>query len=105
MRIEIALDVQNGVGEGPFWDDRAGELWWVDITEGDPRLAAGRSGAAALAHARLPLGGRPARGGRCPGGAARRPLLLRSRDRRPEELLAFFPHRDRDIDPPIALVH
>jgi sugar lactone lactonase YvrE len=32
MRVEIALDARNGVGEGPFWDDRAGRLWWVDIT-------------------------------------------------------------------------
>jgi sugar lactone lactonase YvrE len=31
MRIEIAVDAGNGVGEGPFWDARAGELWWVDI--------------------------------------------------------------------------
>lgn len=32
MRIEIALDVRNGVGEGPLWDASAGELWWVDIS-------------------------------------------------------------------------
>jgi len=31
MHIEIALDARNGVGEGPFWDAAAGELWWVDI--------------------------------------------------------------------------
>jgi len=31
MRIEIARDVRNGVGEGPFWDAREGRLWWVDI--------------------------------------------------------------------------
>lgn len=32
MRIEIALDARNGVGEGPFWDERDEALWWVDIT-------------------------------------------------------------------------
>jgi sugar lactone lactonase YvrE len=31
MRIEIAVDARNLIGEGPFWDDRAGRLWWVDI--------------------------------------------------------------------------
>jgi sugar lactone lactonase YvrE len=31
MRVEIAVDAKNGVGEGPFWDDREGRLWWVDI--------------------------------------------------------------------------
>ncbi len=31
MRIEIAVDAQNGVGEGPFWDEIEGLLWWVDI--------------------------------------------------------------------------
>ncbi len=32
MRIEIALDAGNGVGEGPFWDDRESALLWVDIS-------------------------------------------------------------------------
>ena len=32
MRIEIAVDAANGVGEGPFWDDVEQELWWVDIS-------------------------------------------------------------------------
>ncbi len=32
MRIEVALDARNGVGEGPFWHDAAQALWWVDIT-------------------------------------------------------------------------
>lgn len=32
MRIEIALDAGNAVGEGPFWDERGQELWWVDIS-------------------------------------------------------------------------
>lgn len=32
MRVEIALDARNGVGEGPFWDEREQRLWWVDIT-------------------------------------------------------------------------
>jgi sugar lactone lactonase YvrE len=31
MRIEIAVDARNWLGEGPFWDDREGRLWWVDI--------------------------------------------------------------------------
>jgi sugar lactone lactonase YvrE len=31
MRIEIAVDARNGVGEGPWWDDADGTLWWVDI--------------------------------------------------------------------------
>jgi sugar lactone lactonase YvrE len=33
MRIEIAVPAANAVGEGPFWDERAQELWWVDIPE------------------------------------------------------------------------
>ena len=32
MQIEIALAVQSGVAEGPFWDAEGGALWWVDIT-------------------------------------------------------------------------
>jgi sugar lactone lactonase YvrE len=31
MRVEVALDCRNGVGEGPFWDRAAETLWWVDI--------------------------------------------------------------------------
>ena len=31
MRIEIAVDARDGVGEGPFWDDADQALWWVDI--------------------------------------------------------------------------
>lgn len=30
--VQIVLDARCGVGEGPFWDDRQGALWWVDIT-------------------------------------------------------------------------
>ncbi len=33
MQIEIALDAENGVGEGPFWDDVENVLWWVDISK------------------------------------------------------------------------
>jgi sugar lactone lactonase YvrE len=33
MEIEIALDVRNGVGEGPFWDEAGQRLLWVDITQ------------------------------------------------------------------------
>jgi sugar lactone lactonase YvrE len=29
-----AIDVGDHLGEGPHWDDRAGELLWVDITQG-----------------------------------------------------------------------
>ena len=32
MRIEIAVDARDGVGEGPFWDEIESELWWVDIS-------------------------------------------------------------------------
>jgi sugar lactone lactonase YvrE len=32
MRIEIAVDAKDGVGEGPFWDEVESELWWVDIS-------------------------------------------------------------------------
>src|SRR4051794_34554411 len=31
MRVEIAVDARDGVGEGPFWDETAQALWWVDI--------------------------------------------------------------------------
>jgi sugar lactone lactonase YvrE len=31
MQIEVAVDARNGVGEGPFWDERGQRLWWVDI--------------------------------------------------------------------------
>ncbi len=30
-RAEIALDCRNLHGEGVFWDDRDGRLWWTDI--------------------------------------------------------------------------
>lgn len=29
--VRIVLDARNAVGEGPFWDDRQGALWWADI--------------------------------------------------------------------------
>jgi sugar lactone lactonase YvrE len=29
-----AIDLSDHLGEGPHWDDRAGELLWVDITRG-----------------------------------------------------------------------
>ena len=32
MAVEIPVDAKCGVGEGPFWDDRAAALWWADIT-------------------------------------------------------------------------
>ncbi|MFZ1429792.1 MAG: SMP-30/gluconolactonase/LRE family protein [Geminicoccaceae bacterium] len=32
MRVEVAVNARDGVGEGPFWDEAAQALWWVDIT-------------------------------------------------------------------------
>lgn len=32
VAVDIVLDARNGVGEGPFWDDRQQALWWTDIT-------------------------------------------------------------------------
>src|SRR3954451_10189556 len=32
MRIEVAVDARDGVGEGPFWDEQEQALWWVDIS-------------------------------------------------------------------------
>lgn len=32
MRIEVAVDARDGVGEGPFWDEIEAQLWWVDIS-------------------------------------------------------------------------
>jgi sugar lactone lactonase YvrE len=34
MRPRPAIDLGDHLGEGPHWDDRAGELLWVDITQG-----------------------------------------------------------------------
>jgi sugar lactone lactonase YvrE len=34
MRPRPAIDLGDHLGEGPHWDDRAGELLWVDITRG-----------------------------------------------------------------------
>jgi sugar lactone lactonase YvrE len=34
MLARPAIDVSDHLGEGPHWDDRAGELLWVDITRG-----------------------------------------------------------------------
>ena len=43
MRIEVAVDARDGVGEGPFWDEQEQALWWVDITgQGGTALGAGR---------------------------------------------------------------
>jgi sugar lactone lactonase YvrE len=30
--VELVLDAKAELGEGPVWDDRRGELWWVDLT-------------------------------------------------------------------------
>ena len=32
--VELFLDAGAELGEGPVWDDRAQELWWVDISAG-----------------------------------------------------------------------
>jgi sugar lactone lactonase YvrE len=34
MRPRPAIDLGDHLGEGPHWDDRVGELLWVDITRG-----------------------------------------------------------------------
>ena len=34
MLTRPAIDCSDQLGEGPHWDDRAGELLWVDITRG-----------------------------------------------------------------------
>jgi sugar lactone lactonase YvrE len=59
-QAELVLDVKADLGEGPLWDDRAGQLVWVDIMAGrvnlfDPLTGENRSidvgvpvGAAAL---------------------------------------------------------
>lgn len=31
LRAELAFDVRNELGEGPFWDDTAQVLYWVDL--------------------------------------------------------------------------
>jgi sugar lactone lactonase YvrE len=33
-RVRVALDARDELGEGPFWDERTGELLRVDITRG-----------------------------------------------------------------------
>jgi sugar lactone lactonase YvrE len=34
MTVELAQDARATLGEGPVWDERAGRLYWVDITAG-----------------------------------------------------------------------
>jgi sugar lactone lactonase YvrE len=34
MRPRPAIDLGDHLGEGPHWDERTGELLWVDITQG-----------------------------------------------------------------------
>lgn len=32
MKAECVVDIRAGVGETPVWDERDGQLWWVDCT-------------------------------------------------------------------------
>jgi sugar lactone lactonase YvrE len=32
--VELFLDARAELGEGPVWDDRGQELWWVDVSAG-----------------------------------------------------------------------
>jgi len=33
--VELAVDVRHDLGESVLWDDRAGELVWVNIHAGE----------------------------------------------------------------------
>jgi sugar lactone lactonase YvrE len=33
-RIELTADPRAKLGEGPLWDERRGQLWWLDLTGG-----------------------------------------------------------------------
>lgn len=66
MAVEIALAAGCGVGEGPFWDDQEGRLWWVDIT--GKAILAWRPGEAAPA--RWPMPDFPAAVVLCRAGGA-----------------------------------
>lgn len=33
QQVELLVDAQATVGEGPIWDSRSGVLWWVDIEQ------------------------------------------------------------------------
>lgn len=37
-QVELVLDVKADLGEGPLWDDRSGQLIWVDIMGGRVNL-------------------------------------------------------------------
>ncbi len=50
--VQIVLDARCGVAEGPFWDDRQGALWWVDITGN--QVSRWRQGDAAARHWAVP---------------------------------------------------
>jgi hypothetical protein len=76
MRIEIAVDAGDGVGEGPFWDaieQRA--LVGRHLGQAAASLAAGHGRAAGLAARRFRLGGGAARTGRAVARDARRALF------------------------------
>lgn len=38
LRAELAFECESELGEGPIWDDRTGELIWLDVTQGKIRF-------------------------------------------------------------------
>jgi sugar lactone lactonase YvrE len=47
QRVRVALDARDELGEGPFWDERTGELLRVDITRGRIHIWSPATGAVA----------------------------------------------------------
>jgi sugar lactone lactonase YvrE len=81
MRARPAIDAGDRLGEGPHWDDRTGDLIWVDITGGrihawsPPNGAVRTESVDGEVSAVIPRGDRPGR-----VLAAGHRLLLRDRD-------------------------
>ncbi len=63
--VELIVDRQAGLGEGPVWDDRAGRLWWLDIVGGSVHRLDPATGADEALDVHRPVGavGLRARGG------------------------------------------